>query len=211
MMMNNIFELILPPITKPIIRQIIMEMRLPIARKKLSGYKKLHLACGNNILDGWANIDLVGNNTVIGWDLRYQLPISAGSIELIFCEHFLEHLTLKQGNLFLIDCLRVLRPGGVLRISTPSLEVVIKEYLSGLTPGLYDSGWQPESPCQMVNEGLRLWGHQFVYDKSELKRCLENAGFKKETEVAWHKSMNPELANLECRPDHGEIIIEAIK
>jgi hypothetical protein len=45
-------------------------------------------------------------------------------------------------------------------------------------PTVADVGWRPATPCQMVNEGLRLWGYQFLYDASELKRILEEAGFR---------------------------------
>jgi predicted SAM-dependent methyltransferase len=63
----------------------------------------------------------------------------------------------------------------------------------------------------MLNEGLREWGHQFVYDACELGRLLEEAGFREVTQVAWRESTTPALRNLECRPFHGEIICEATK
>ena len=61
--------------------------------KRLAGQTKLHLACGDNVLRGWANVDLKTKGPVIGWDLRDRLPVRNDAIELIFCEHFIEHIT----------------------------------------------------------------------------------------------------------------------
>lgn len=180
-------------------------------KKKLVGYNKLHLASGNNVLDGWANIDIKGNNKVIGWDLTYGIPVKPDSIDLIFCEHFIEHISLNQAGKFLSQLLVCLRPGGILRISTPKLEKLLNEYLSGRIIEWYDVRWQPASPCQMVNEGLRSWGHKFVYDENELYSLLIKTGFREIRSVKWHDSSVPDLRNLECRPYHDEIIFEAIK
>lgn len=63
----------------------------------------------------------------------------------------------------------------------------------------------------MVNGAFRLWGHRFVYDEDELERILDDAGFRNVTPAAWRESTTPELRGLECRPFHGEIILEAVK
>ena len=172
---------------------------------------RLHLGAGDNVLDGWTNIDLDAKEGVVCWDLTQPLPVPAGFIELIYSEHFIEHITLKQTTELLAECHRVLEPDGTMRLSTPGLRKLVDEYLSGRTSEWHDVGFSPATPCQMVNESLRLWGHQFVYDADELKRILEEAGFRKVTQVSWHESETPALRNLECRPFHGEIIFEAVK
>jgi predicted SAM-dependent methyltransferase len=184
--------------------------RARVARQ-LEGHQRLHLGCGNNIIEGWANVDIQSNRKVIGWDLTECLPVRDQTIDLIFCEHFIEHVTLERAKTLLADCYRVLRAGGILRLSTPSLKKLVDEYLSGRTSEWWDVGWRPATSCQMLNEGLREWGHQFVYDACELGRLLEEAGFREVTQVAWRESTTPALRNLECRPFHGEIICEATK
>ena len=91
------------------------------------------------------------------------------------------------------------------------MEKLIDVYLSGNISEWCDLGWSPATPCQMVNGGFRLWGHQFIYDAEELKLILHKAGFQKIIMVNWHESTNPALSKLECRPFRGEIIIEATK
>jgi predicted SAM-dependent methyltransferase len=200
-----------PPALLPVSRKLINSTKRHWVEKRLEGKTRLHLACGGHVLDEWANIDLDSKGDVIGWNLTNRLPVRSDTIELIYCEHFIEHITLKQATVLLADCYRVLRSGGILRFSTPNLMKLVDEYLSGRTSEWCDVGWSPSTPCQMVNEGLHLWGHQFVYDADELKRILEEAGYRKVTQVDWHESKTPALRNLERRPFHDEIIFEAIK
>jgi hypothetical protein len=61
----------------------------------------------------------------------------------------------------------------------------------------------------MVNEGLRLWGHKFVYDEPELMLLLREAGFTRVRAAAWHESPHEPLRGLEARPFHNELIWEA--
>jgi predicted SAM-dependent methyltransferase len=172
---------------------------------------KLHLGCGTNILPGWGNIDIEGPSGVLRWDLTQPLPLQAGTVRFIFNEHFIEHITQPEAAALLSECNRLLVPGGVLRISTPSLRKLIDEYLLSRTTEWINVDWHPATPCQMLNEGMRLWGHQFLYDAAELKSLLRLCGFAEIVDVGWRESRHGELRNLECRPFHDEIILEATK
>lgn len=191
-------------------------MRLPIkrirkllVRRQLAGHTRLHLACGPHLLDGWANIDLLGSRQVNAWNLNDGLPVPDHSIEYIFCEHFIEHITRPQAVRLLRECRRVLRTGGVIRLSTPDLRKVVNEYLAANTGEWHDVEWYPASPCCMLNEAMRMWGHRFVYDKDELIKVFNEAGFGQIEFPAWRQSRHPALAGLETRPYHGELIVEA--
>jgi predicted SAM-dependent methyltransferase len=172
---------------------------------------RLHLGCGKNILSTWTNVDIDGPAEVVKLDLTQPLPFATESAEFIYSEHFIEHIERSQAQALLLECARILRPRGVLRLSTPSLEKVIEEYLKGRTEEWLDVEWHPRSPCQMVNEALRLWGHCFLYDKREVTALLNESGFTHIELVPWRQSKFPELKSLECRPFHNEIIVEATK
>jgi predicted SAM-dependent methyltransferase len=172
---------------------------------------RLHLGCGGNQIPGWSNVDLVAAPGVVVHDLTTPLPLPEESIEYIFSEHLLEHLTREQGLAFLRDCHRVLKVGGVVRISTPDLGKLVAEYEAGRISEWHDVGFFPPTPCVMVNQGMRLWNHQFLYDPSELLALLHEAGFAEVVTCAWHRSPHEVLQNLECRPYHGEIIVEATR
>lgn len=174
---------------------------------------KLNLGCGPHAMGGWFNYDLVtspGSN-VTQLDLSNGiLPHGDNSVDYIFSEHFIEHLTLEQGLRLLKSCYRVLKPGGVLRFSTPDLRALAAKYALGSKIGIPGT-WEPTTGCQAMNEAMRLWGHQFLYDCWEIHYCLVEAGFKKTEYPKWHESYYEELRNLEVRPYHDDLIVEAIK
>jgi predicted SAM-dependent methyltransferase len=200
-----------PPIVSRFCHSVVHRYRRQRAQRQLKGQTQLHLGCGGNILKGWANIDRQDKEQIIHWDLTTSLPLEPESISLIFSEHFIEHISLKQAARLFADCHRALQPEGLIRVSTPNLRTLVDEYLAGKTGDWHDVGWSPATPCQMVNEGLHLWGHQFVYDFAELKQLLESAGFREVQAVRRHDSTTPALRGLERRPDHGDLIVEARK
>lgn len=178
---------------------------------------KLHLGSGGNILPGWLNIDSwpqkAPPGTFLKHDLGVGLPPSVpdASVGFIFTEHFLEHLTREQGVVLLRDCHRKLKPGGVIRIVVPSLEYVVQKYIAKDIYWGGPGGWQPPTPCIMLNQAMRSWGHSFLYDAPELERVLQESGFTAIKQVAWRKSEHPELHALEVRPEFGDLRFEATK
>jgi predicted SAM-dependent methyltransferase len=171
--------------------------------------RKVHLGCGSNYIDGWINIDIDSPLADIAADLRHPLPFEDASVDLVFNEHFLEHLSREQGLAFLRECRRILKPGGMLRISTPDLRWLCAQYVCGQLDEWRDVGWLPDTSCSLMNEGMRLWEHQFVYDRDELQRALGRAGFGTMVHVPHRRSAVAELTELECRPYHHELIVEA--
>ena len=200
-----------PPIVVKYLALLRQKIRFVRAKKRLLGWTKLHLGCGDNLLPGWANVDIDGGRDVIALDLRKPLPVVSNSVRFLFNEHVIEHLTLFEGRRFLAECYRILAPGGVLRISTPNLQAGFDAYEKKELKHLEYRGWSPATPCQMFNEGARLWGHQFIYDQDELTAQLKECGFSEVTAVEWHKSRHPELCDLECRRYHNDLILEAKK
>ena len=182
------------------------------ARSGANGHReqKLHLGSGSIRLEGWFNIDIDAPQADLKLDLRNPLPCADNSVRFVFSEHFIEHITRPEAVRLLRECWRVLVPGGVLRLSTPSLQWIVAKYLER---NLTERGdlWRPATPCQMMNEGLRSWGHQFVYDADELRDVLAEAGFAAVEWAGWRQSRHPELNDLEQRPYHQELIAEATK
>ncbi len=168
----------------------------------------LHLGSGSVRLDGWVNVDLDAPEADMHMDLREPLSFEDSSVAFIMNEHFIEHLTREEALSFLRECRRVLRPDGVLRLSTPDLKFLTERYLSGALDE-WEGLWMPATLCRMMNEGMRSWGHQFLYDRDELSGIPAEAGFADVRYVAWRESARAELAGLEARPFHGELIVEA--
>jgi glycosyltransferase involved in cell wall biosynthesis/predicted SAM-dependent methyltransferase len=172
---------------------------------------RLNLGCGTNILPGWENLDLEPSPGARFWDATQGIPIQSESVRLIFCEHFIEHLDLASVLRFLAECHRVLVSGGVLRISTPDLRYLMDQYRRQNTSEWADLGWVAQTPCDLMNEGMRLWGHQYVFDEPKLRDCILKTGFRAVASVPWRQSTIAELAGRETRPFHQEIIFETQK
>jgi predicted SAM-dependent methyltransferase len=171
---------------------------------------KVHIGCGSIILDGWLNTDLDAPNTDRRVDITQPLPFQIDSVKFIYLEHVIEHIERTEAAYFLSELLRVLSPGGVARISTPNLDVLIDAYIRG-DISRYGDIWQPTTSCRLLNEGMRSWGHKFLYDANELVLIGREAGFMHSVFAEYGKSRYPELCGLESRPFNGELIIEYTK
>ncbi len=177
---------------------------------------KLHLGCGKVRLEGWINVDGDTKATAadVRWDLTTPLPFPKNTCALIYHEHLLEHLPVKEGVSLLKECYHLLQPDGVLRVAMPSLDELIERAYKGTWREMDWISW-PEhrfikTRAEMVNIAFRWWGHQWLYDREELHRRLEEAGFSKIKDVAWGQSDVPELRDRETRKDTG-LICEARK
>jgi len=135
-------------------------------------------------------------------------------VQLIYSEHFLEHLGVEQAVETLRESYRVLKPGGVMRIATPDLAYLVGKYASDSWKDqdwitAYGYGWI-KTRAEMLNICFREWGHQHLYDAEELERRLRETGFERIAPQEWNVSTEPELANRETRKD-SRLIVEAVK
>jgi predicted SAM-dependent methyltransferase len=171
---------------------------------------KLHLGSGMVTLEGWLNVDIATPTADLHLDLRKPLPFGDESIDYVFSEHFIEHITREEAIGLIKECHRVLNKNGVLRLSTPNLKHLVISYL---TRNVDEWGeiWRPTNPCRLLNEGMRCWGHEYVYDEEDLFQLLSEAGFRNVRFVGWRESAIQDLAGLESRPFHNELIVEAMK
>lgn len=93
--------------------------------------KYINLACGPVFIDSlvWTNFDFVAASGVQQADLLGRLPLTDNSAQLVYSSHFLEHIPKPEVESFLRECLRVLEPGGVIRLVLPDLENMARTYL----------------------------------------------------------------------------------
>ena len=93
----------------------------------------LNLGCGLRFHREWTNVDFVaGDPAVISHDLREGIPFGDAQFEVAYHSHLLEHFTRPDGERFLEECHRVLRPDGAIRIAVPDLERAARVYLQAL-------------------------------------------------------------------------------
>jgi predicted SAM-dependent methyltransferase len=208
---SSVTGLLLPGLVAQPLDAAIASLRRHNARRQLKGAKKLHLACGKNVITGWSNLDIEARSNVVQVDLTQPLPVASDSVEQVYSEHFIEHIERDDALALLKEVHRSLCSGGMVRLSTPDLDVLVEHFRSDELDYWADVHWKPSSACRLLNEGMHWWGHRFLYNESELRKLLQEAGFSQITRVKWRDSAEPVFKNLECRPDHKELIFEAAK
>lgn len=99
----------------------------------------VNIACGNVFVAGWINLDYSPVSTeVICADLTGRLPLADNSVDLVYSSHFFEHIPTDRTAGFLVECRRILKPGGVLRLVMPDFDDICREYLARREAGEHD-------------------------------------------------------------------------
>jgi SAM-dependent methyltransferase len=96
-----------------------------------------NLGCGSSFDPDWVNLDFIpASPAVVAHDLRKPLPFDSNTCDVVYTSHVLEHFSRGGARLFLKECHRVLRPGGILRVVVPDLEMIARLYLQALDGAL---------------------------------------------------------------------------
>ena len=101
----------------------------------------VNLGCGPVFVDSpkWLNLDFAPSSPAVRQaNLLDRLPLADESAFLVYSSHFLEHVPRALVPGLLRECLRVLQPGGVLRLVVPDLENMAREYLAMRDAGSHD-------------------------------------------------------------------------
>lgn len=93
----------------------------------------LNIGCGATFHPEWTNIDMnVSSPHVRAYDIRHGLPYPDHAFRAVYSSHMFEHLRKDAVQPFLAEAMRVLVPGGVLRIVVPDLEAIVRLYVEKL-------------------------------------------------------------------------------
>ena len=96
--------------------------------------KILNVACGTRFHNDWINIDFQSSSPEVNAiNILNGLPYDNNSFDVVYSSHFLEHLTKKQADFVLSEIIRILKPGGIVRIIVPDLQNICREYLNILS------------------------------------------------------------------------------
>jgi predicted SAM-dependent methyltransferase len=143
-------------------------------------------------------------------DITGPLPVADDTVDWVYAEHLIEHVTLQAGIAWLSEVRRILRPGGLLRITTPDLKVYAESYVSH--DGFFGkhrrrmnralTGVAPAMPARgafMFNQLFYVYGHRWLYDLEELRYALTAAGFGEDAIAvrAYREGARPDVADLD--------------
>jgi len=165
---------------------------------------RLHVGGGPIHLEGWLNADLISGDAYL--DLTRRLPLPDARFDFVYSEHTIEHIPDSAVDRLLREIHRVLRPGGVVRLTTPDLKKLIAIYedrnpvvsrddyarhMTSITGKAHDRA------CQSFNDALRLWGHRYIFDEEDLGARLRGAGFEQVRRCENRDSDHDALRDLE--------------
>jgi predicted SAM-dependent methyltransferase len=148
--------------------------------------RKVQLGCGGNFFPGWENYD-------IDVDITKPLPFMDESVDFLYNSHCIEHITQREAYKFLKEAKRILKPKGIIRITTPCLDKMKNANSNeNYKKFLENNGWGSDAIKAILFEH----GHQCVWTYSGLETVLISLGFKVQS-YDTNQSFYPELANLE--------------
>jgi Methyltransferase domain len=148
----------------------------------------LHFGCGPNLLpEPWQNLDP-------SHDIRKRLRFESGSVRAVFAEHVIEHVPYLQALGFFSEALRVLEPGGVLRVAFPDIGRLIccdvDSYKFTRNAATYAELLKLRPAMTILEIGptehlihrallqlLRGWGHQMAWTEDSAAGALLVSGF----------------------------------
>ena len=168
---------------------------------------KLHIGCGDHLLDGWLNSDkqpIAAN--VMYLDAARVFPFPDATFFYVYSEHMIGSLSFEHAGAMLRECFRALAPGGKMRVVTPDIAFLIgvyeerqpserqrryMEYFRAETKSLHSGG------IFLINDFSKLNGLGFVYDEPTLREAMQTAGFSGITRRDLNESDDAALRNLE--------------
>lgn len=152
---------------------------------------------------------IAGKSYFAQLDIDEPLPFADGALSWVYAEHLIEHVPLATAVYWLTEVRRVLRPDGLLRLTTPDLAKYVEGYRTGekffakhrRRVGLAIGG-APPMPARnafMFNQIFYLYGHRWLYDLPEVQYVLERAGFDPAAvrECAYREGSRPDVAGLD--------------
>ena len=136
---------------------------------------RFHLGCAHRYLPGYKHVDYSSYGHVDYISPIYPLPfVEDSSVDEIYCSHALEYFDYKEGMKVLAEWKRCLSRGGILRLSVPDFDKLIKVYskkdldIDSIIGPLFGR-WEVEE-----NKFIH---HKTVYTRMKLLQVLEQVGF----------------------------------
>ncbi|MFG3126725.1 class I SAM-dependent methyltransferase [Streptomyces tendae] len=156
--------------------------------------QKVQIGGGAHRIDGFFNIDAVPPADLL-WDIREGIPLHDASVQLMFSEHFLEHIDYPRSvKLYAREAHRVLADGGQLVTGVPDAAFLLKHYPANpeLATEMVEQ-WYSKRDClgdintflDLINYAFRdqddtpnYTPHLWAYDEKKLIQLFTEAGFR---------------------------------
>ncbi|MCX5418086.1 methyltransferase domain-containing protein [Streptomyces sp. NBC_00059] len=156
--------------------------------------ERVQIGGGAHRIDGFFNIDAVPPADLL-WDIREGIPLHDASVQLMFSEHFLEHIDYPRSvKHYAREAHRVLTDGGQLVTGVPDAAFLLKHYPANpeLAAEMVER-WYSKRDClgdistflDLINYTFRdqddtpnYTPHLWAYDEEKLIHLFTEAGFR---------------------------------
>lgn len=149
----------------------------------------IQFGCGTHPLPApWQNYDMEV-------DITKPLPFASDSVDFIFAEMVVEHVTPQQGWNFLDECFRLLKPGGVVRIVIPDFVKNMRD-LNAAYMAANNRCTGAVTRKEHARSIIFCHGHQAMWTQEMMVCALDAIGFKA-VPVKFLESAHPMLNDIE--------------
>ena len=151
---------------------------------------KLHLGCGKRYIPGFTHIDQVKFPHVdFVQDIRSLPDIEDESASLIYACQVIEYFDREELPAVLTEWRRVLRPGGILRLSVPDFEVMSRLYRAGLK-----LEWFLGTLYGKISDGQGGYVyHRTTFDEASLRDVFLSVGFVNPERWDWRQTEHADV------------------
>lgn len=147
---------------------------------------KLNLGCGDNLLEGYINVDKYDKAADVQADIT-ELPYEDNSVDKVVAYQVIEHVPYNLNDKLFAEIYRVLKPAGTAILETPDIDVVaVKILQEGITDqwrhnlvGEYYRPWDKDRYDDWEHHAGSI--HRNPFNFALIERYASNAGFKSVT------------------------------
>ena len=143
---------------------------------------KLNLGSGDSPLPdtgGWVNLDAKFDDSLFPLRMGNVKPdgsVPDQSVETVRASHCLEHFKLADIPAVLAEWVRVLKPGGWLKVAVPDFSFIAKTYLGQIECQTSDGSPVPLASWVLGDQADEYAYHKAIFDEASLRKFLTDAG-----------------------------------
>ncbi len=184
---------------------------------RAAGSVKVNIGSGRKPVAGWINTDVVRQGHIY-LDALQPWPIPEVSVDFVYADNVIEHITLPDTPAFLHHTFVAMKPGAPIRLATPDVEAVARQYLENgelARQGMErnaERGRHMRYPVELIRQVYVGAKHYlgFCHDYQSLSSELAAAGFVDIRRAETGRSEVPELHGLEVRAHPAEIATQLV-
>ncbi|MBP8304043.1 MAG: methyltransferase domain-containing protein [Phycisphaerae bacterium] len=192
------------------VKRLLVRPKVPTSR---DGRVYVHLGCGDVAIPGFINVDIrAAPHVHYIHDVTDLSIFSEGYADLIYACHVLEHVRHTAVKHTLWEWRRVLKPGGILRLSVPDFDKIVLIYES------CDKDLESILRPLMGGQNYSSNAHHAVFNEAYLIKRLQEVGFKHVRSWDPHEVFHRAFEDWACSPFvvHGQaypisLNVEAVK